>query len=495
MTFLIENISVLVVIIPLMSAPICVIMRNGTFAWAWATIIGFITFALGVTMLGHVMDSGTILYKMGNWDAPWGIVYRVDPLGAFVVVIVTAIAAVVMPYAKQSIENEIPKERHYLVYCMILLCMAGLIGMAVTGDAFNLFVFLEVSSLSTYVLISLGKDRRALTASLRYLILGTLGATFYVIGLGLVYMMTGSLNMTDLAQLLPAVQNTGTIHVALAFIVVGFGLKLAMFPLHVWLPNAYTYAPSAVTAFIAATSTKVAVYALIRLMFTVFGDVDPLETYGARNAVMALAIAGMFAGSIIAIYQENVKRLLAYSSVAQVGYMMLGMSIGNAPALAGGIIHMFNHALMKGALFMAMGCVYYVIGSVKLENMAGLAKRMPLTAAAILAGGLSLIGVPLTVGFVSKFYLVQGALAAGMWPIALLVMLSSLLAVIYVWRVVEVMYFSNPPIGHEDYTEAPASMLVPTYILLGAVFWFGIHATYTGDVAMSAAMTLLGGSK
>lgn len=495
MTFLIENISVLVVIIPLMSAPICVILRNGTIAWAFATIIAFITFALAVTMLGHVMDNGTILYKMGNWDAPWGIVYRVDPLGAFVVVIVTAIAAVVFPYAKQSIEKEIPKERHYLVYCMMLLCLAGLIGMAVTGDAFNLFVFLEVSSLSTYVLISLGNDRRALTASLRYLILGTLGATFYVIGLGLVYMMTGSLNMTDLAQLLPAVQNTGTIHVALAFIVVGFGLKLAMFPLHVWLPNAYTYAPSAVTAFVAATSTKVAVYALIRLLFTVFGDVDPLETYGARNAVMALAIAGMFAGSIIAIYQENVKRLLAYSSVAQVGYMILGMSIGNAPALAGGIIHMFNHALMKGGLFMSLGCVYYVIGSVKLQDMSGLAKRMPLTAAAILAGGLSLIGVPLTVGFVSKFYLVQGALAAGMWPLALLVMLSSLLAMIYVWRVVEIMYFRSPPVGHEHYNEAPLSMLVPTYILLGAVFWFGIHATYTGEVAMSAAMTLLGGSK
>ena len=236
-------------------------------------------------------------------------------------------------------------------------------------------------------------------------------------------------------------------------------------------------------------------YALIRLLFTVFGDVDPLETYGVRSAVMVLAIAGIFAGSIIAIYQTNVKRLLAYSSVAQVGYMILGISIGNAPALAGGIIHMFNHALMKGGLFMALGCVYYVIGSVKLENMAGLGKRMPLTAAAILAGGFSLIGVPLTVGFVSKFFLVQGALAAGMWPVAILIMLSSLLAVIYVWRVVEVMYFRNPAIGSEDKCEAPLSLLVPTYILLGAAFWFGIDASYTGDVAMSAAQYLLGGSK
>lgn len=495
MTFLAEHISVLVVIVPLMAAPLCVIFRNGTASWAWATAIVTVNFVLAVVLIRQVMSDGTIVYKLGEWDGPWGIVYRIDEVGALVVVIVAAIAAVVMPYAKQSIEREIPKERHYLAYCMMLLCTAGLIGMAITGDAFNLFVFLEVSSLATYVLISLGNDRRALTASLRYLILGTLGATFYVIGLGMLYMMTGSLNMTDLASLLPAVQNTGTIHVALAFIVVGFGLKLALFPLHVWLPNAYTYAPSAVTAFLAATATKVAVYALIRLIFTVFGDIDPLETYGIRSAVMILALAGMFTGSLIAIFQSNVKRLLAYSSVAQVGYMILGISIGNAPALAGSIIHMFNHALMKGGLFMALGCVYYVIGSVKLEDMAGLAKRMPFTAAAIVAGGFSLIGVPLTVGFVSKFYLVQGALAAGMWPVALLIMLSSLLAVIYVWRVVEIMYFRSPAIGSEKQTEAPLSLLVPTYILLGAAFWFGIDATYTGDVAMSAAQTLLGGSK
>jgi len=150
---------------------------------------------------------------------------------------------------------------------------------------------------------------------------------------------------------------------------------------------------------------------------------------------------------------------------------------------------------MKGGLFMALGCVYYMIGSVKLDDMAGLGKRMPLTAAAIVAGGFSLIGVPLTVGFISKFYLVRGALTAGMWPVAILIMLSSLLAVIYVWRVVEIMYFRSPAIGNEAHCEAPLTLLVPTYVLLGAAFWFGIDATYTGDVAMSAAQSLLGGTK
>lgn len=496
MSFILHHVPTLVVIVPLMAAPLCVLIRHAEICWAWATLVAVTTFALSILLLQKVLDGGTLVYKLGDWEPPWGIVYRVDELGALVILIVAAIASVVLPYALRSVAREIPRERHYLAYCMFLLCLAGLIGMAVTGDAFNLFVFLEVSSLATYVLISLGSDRRGLTAALRYLILGTLGATFYVIGLGMLYMMTGSLNMTDLATLLPAVQDTGTVHAALAFIVVGFGLKLAMFPLHVWLPNAYTYAPSAVTAFVAATSTKVAVYSLIRLIFTVFGDVDPLEAYGVRGAVMALAVAGMFAGSLIAIYQDNVKRLLAYSSVAQVGYMLLGISMGNALGMAGGIVHLFNHALMKGALFMAMGCVWYVIGSVKLEDMAGLGKRMPLTAAAIVAGGFSLIGVPLTVGFISKWYLVAGAFASGWWPLAILIMLSSLLAVIYVWRVVEMMYFRNAPVGHGNKAEeAPLSLLIPTYVLIGASFYFGIDATFTGDLAMSAANTLLGGSR
>lgn len=495
MTFIETHIAALLVIVPLMAAPVCVLIRHARIAWAWATLTALATFALSLELMRQVRESGTLVYEIGDWAAPWGIVYRVDELGALVVVIVAAIAAVTLPYALKSIEKEIPRERHYLAYCMLLLCLAGLIGMTVTGDAFNLFVFLEVSSLSSYVLISLGSDRRALTASLRYLILGTLGATFYVIGLGMLYMMTGTLNMTDLAALLPAVQNTSTVHVALCFVFVGFGLKLAMFPLHIWLPNAYTYAPSVVTAFLAATATKVALYALIRTIFTVFGDIDPLETYGIRGLILFLALAGMFAGSIMALYQSNVKRLLAYSSISQVGYMVLGIGLGNAIGVAGGIIHMFNHALMKGALFLAMGCVFYVIGSVKLEDMAGLGKRMPLTAAAIVAGGFSLIGVPLTVGFISKWYLVEGAIAAGLWPLAILNMISSLLAIIYIWRIVEMMYFRNPPVGKGSVTEAPAMLLIPTYVLISAVFYFGIDATFTGDVAMSAAQTLLGGSK
>jgi len=374
---------------------------------------------------------------------------------------------------------------------MYLLNLAGLLGIAITGDVFNLFVFLEISSLSSYVLISLGRDRRALTAAYRYLIMGTIGATFYVIGVGFMYMMTGTLNMEDLAGILPAVANTRTVLVALAFLTVGISLKLALFPLHVWLPNAYTYAPSVVTVFLAGTATKVAVYVFIRIYFTVFGDTAVFESLPVREVLIVMALAAMFVASAVAIFQDNVKRMMAYSSLAQIGYLVLGIGIASVAGLTAGIVHLFNHALMKGAIFMAFGSVFLRTGSVRLEALQGLGRRMPLTMAAFVAAGLSLIGVPLTVGFVSKWYLIQAAIEKGWWWMAALILLCSLLAIVYVWRVVEVAYFQPSPDSAEAVAEAPVSMVIPTWVLIAAVVYFGIDATRTVGIAEGAAKFLL----
>ncbi len=490
-----HHLPVLQIIVPLMAAPLCMFLRHHFWCWALAVVVSWVCLPMSIGLMTQVIDQGVVVYELGGWAAPWGIEYRIDKLNAFVLVIVSSIAAVAMPYARQSVDKEVPRDRQYLFYSMMLLCMTGLLGITITGDAFNLFVFLEISALSSYVLISMGRDRRGLTASYRYLVMGTLGATFYIIGVGMMYMMTGTLNMADLARLIPEVAETRTIQAALAFLTVGLCLKLALFPLHMWLPNAYTYAPSVVTVFLASTATKVSVYVLIRIIFTVFGGVGLLKTVQVSDLLMILAIAGMFAGSAVAIYQMNIKRMLAYSSVAQLGYMILGVAMANVSGVTAGIIHLFNHAVTKGGLFMAMGCIMYVIGSVRLDDMKGLGKRMPWTMAAFVAGGLSLIGVPLTAGFISKWYLIQGALENGWWPIAVLIVLSSLLAVIYIWRVVEVAYFQAPPEGHEAVTEAPLSMLVPMFILIGATYYFGIDATTTLDIAESAAEVLIGGAR
>ncbi|MGY8991868.1 MAG: proton-conducting transporter transmembrane domain-containing protein, partial [Rhodospirillales bacterium] len=312
-----SHLPALLIVVPMMAAPLCLLLRRSDWTWAFSLLVTWCTFAISLAILFQVTETGTISYPLGGWSAPYGIEYKIDLLSAFVVVIVSGIGSVVMPYARLSIESEIPWPRIYLFYTMYLLCLTGLLGIAITGDVFNLFVFLEVSSLSSYVLIALGKERRALTAAFHYLIMGTIGATFYVIGVGLMYMMTGSLNMADLAILLPTVADTRTIQTATAFLIIGLGLKLALFPMHLWLPNAYTYAPSVVTIFLAATATKVAVYAFLRVIFTVFGNVPVLQKEMITDTLMFLAIVAMFVGSFVAIYQTNIKRMLAYSSIAQ----------------------------------------------------------------------------------------------------------------------------------------------------------------------------------
>ncbi|MEQ8506543.1 MAG: monovalent cation/H+ antiporter subunit D family protein [Rhodospirillales bacterium] len=486
------HLPILQVVVPLLCAPVCVLLRNAKLSWIWATLVTWVTFFIALVLLGKVLISGLIIYELGSWPAPWGIEYRIDAANALVLVIVTAIGAITLPYAKASVEKEVPEPRIYLFYLMYMLCLTGLLGITTTADAFNLFVFLEISSLSSYVLISLGGNRRALTASYRYLIMGTLGATFYIIGVGMMYMMTGSLNMADLATLLPAVDHTRTVLAAFAFVVVGLGLKLAMFPLHTWLPNAYAFAPSAVTVFLASTATKVAIYALLRLVFTVFGGTDLLAATDINLMLIVLAIAGMFAGAFVAIFQTDVKRMLAYSSVSQVGYMVLGIGLATTAGLTGGIVHLFNHAVMKGAAFMAVGAMFYVIGSVKLNDLAGVGKRMPVTTAVFLVAGLSLIGTPVTVGFISKWQLVQASLELGWWYIAAGILLSSLLAIAYVWRVVEVAYLKAPPKGAKLREEAPLSMLVPMILLAAAAVWYGIDGDTTLRIAGEAANALMG---
>ncbi|MGD9921353.1 MAG: proton-conducting transporter membrane subunit, partial [Pseudorhodoplanes sp.] len=331
----------LLIVLPLVAAALCGLMRRGGPAFALTLLVSLLLPFIAGAMLWQVLESGPISYAMGGWVPPFGIEYRVDVLNGFVLVLISLVGAVTMPFAWRSVDFEITCEREAWFYCMYLLCLAGLLGIAITGDAFNAFVFLEISSLATYVLIALGHDRRALLAAFQYLIVGTIGATFYVIGAGLLYLLTGSLNMVDVAARLPDVPaaQTSAIITALAFITVGISLKLALFPLHAWLPNAYTYAPSWVTAFLAATATKVAIYLLIRYYFSVFGGTVDFATLPIGEFVIALSVAAMFVASLVAVFEPNLKRMLAYSSVAQIGYITLGIGLANQAGLTGGLVH------------------------------------------------------------------------------------------------------------------------------------------------------------
>ena len=484
--------------VPLIMAAITSILPNKRVAWASTFIVTAILTLTAFAIALYNMEVGTTIYKMGGWAPPHGITLFIDALNAPLVLLIALMSFITIIYAAPATAAEIKPNKRAPFYAAVLLCIAGLLGMVVTGDAFNVFVFLEVSSISTYVLVAMGaaRDRRALSAAYNYLILGSIGATFFVIGVGFLYMETGTLNMADMARILADLDGGSRVaKVAFGFIIIGLGLKLAMFPLHTWLPGAYAYAPTPVTAFLASTATKAALYLLLRFTFFVF---DPGYAYVAdvlMYVLVGLGVFGMLFASLQAIFQTDVRRMLAFSSVAQVGYMLLGIGIATTASVAAGYLHLINHAIIKGGLFLALGAMWYRFGITRTEDFQGLGKTMPLTMGAFTVTGLSLVGVPFTAGFVSKINLAEAAAEAGWWWAVGVIMLTSILALIYIGRVLLLAYFqSAPTIDGKvvERNEAPMAMLIPMWALaLGSIF-IGFESDAIVGAATRAAELLLG---
>lgn len=485
------HLPVLQVLLPLLAAPLCALLRSGRAAWVVFLAASAGSLACAILLLEKTTGGETVRYALGGWAPPAGIEYAVDAANAYVLVLVSLIAVVVAVYARRSIEAEIEPRRVYLYYTCLCLCLAGLLGIVVTGDAFNVFVFLEISSLSTYALIALGRRRQALLAAFQYLILGTIGATFLLIGIGLLYALTGTLNMADLAERLAPLHDSRTLVAAVAFVGIGMAVKMALFPLHAWLPGAYAEAPSAASAFLAATGTKVAIYGFLRFAFTVFGATLVFERLPGQDIGLFLGTAAMLAGSAVACMQSELKRLLAWSSVAQIGYIVVGFSLADITGLTAAHLHLFNHAIIKCALFCAAGAVLLRLGDTRLEALAGLARRMPLVFAAILISGLGLIGVPGTAGFVSKWVLVQALVEHAQWGVLAAVLVSSLLALLYVGRVIEAAWFREPP-DDAPVAPVPVSMLSAIGMLVALNLYLGLNSKVLGDYAAAAALALLG---
>mgnify|MGYP006274817523 FL=1 len=481
--------AALAVAIPMISATIGVFLPNGRLAWMLSILATGGSLFMAAILLGLVQSQGIVSYAMGGWEPPVGIEFRIDALNAMIILLVALIAFLAAVFSWPTVNAELREEKQNLFYSAYLVCVTGLIGVASTGDAFNLFVFLEISSISTYVLVALGagRDRRALPAAFNYLVMGTLGATFYVIGVGFLFAATGTLNMNDFSRMIPELTDSRTVQAGFAFIIVGLGLKAAMWPLHQWLPSAYAYSPSFVTTFLAATATKVALYALIRYLFTVFKPEFSFETASFGMIFMPLAMAAMVVCSFQAVFQTDVRRTLAYSSVAQVGYMLLGVSLATALGLTAGLFHLLNHALIKGGLFMAVAGVVLTYQGTRIDDFTGLGRSAPWTMTAFAICALSLIGVPLTAGFQSKLALLSATFANGWWWAAALIVFSSVLAVIYMGRILEAVFFQAPANPRKQRKEAPLLLLVPLWLLALANIWIGIDPSPVFGLAENAA--------
>jgi multicomponent Na+:H+ antiporter subunit D len=480
------------VIVPLVSAPVCVVQRRARLIWLLAIIAGSLAFIISVMLLHHVTNTGVIIFSPGNWLASLGIEYRFDYLNAYLFPVITAVSTIILIPAFPGIQKELSAEHHELFFIYFILCLAGLLGVIASGDLISVIVFFEIAAFSSYMMTSLGNDRRALVAAYQYFLMGTVGALLILAGTGLMYMAAGTLHMHSLAQSMPGLVETPVTGIAAGLFIAGVCLKLGLFPLHLWLPGVYRYAPALVTAFLAATVVQVPVYLLIRLIYSVFGMEFSLFRLPLQNIFLALGFAGIIIASITAIYQQNVRNMLAYTTVAQIPYLLVGLSMGNATGLMGALLHLFSLVLINGTLFMVICAVIYRLGCTDLESFSGLGKRMPWTVSSIIVAGLSLIGVPLTAGFISKWYLVLAAVENGWFSVAVLILIGSLLSAVCIWRLIEVTCFRPGSTVAGNAGEAPLILLIPLWIMSLSSLYFGIDTRFTIGLSQLISQSLFG---
>jgi len=480
---MIAQIPILIIVIPLISSLFCPLIglwRRGL-SYFWAVFSLSLCALASINTLLTVIDSGTIHYRLGGWAPPFGIEYVVDHLNAMMLVIVSVISLMVAVYSKRSVEQELPEKAVYF-YTVFLLQVTGFLGIVITGDLFNLYVFLEIGSLAGYALIAIGEDGAPL-ATFRYIVMGTIGACFYLLGVGYIYISTGSLNMADVQQLLPQLYDSKVILTAIAFLLAGLAVKMALFPVHVWLPDAYTKAPSATSALIAPLMTKISLYVMIRILFTVFQPHLSIELLPVTDIMVWAGFVAILAGGIMALAQTDFKRMLCYVVVAEVGYIVGGVGLANTIAIKGAVLHILNDAVMTVGLFTVAGIIMYKTKSHDISDFHGLFKKMPFTMFAFMVGALSIIGVPPTCGFFSKWYLIQGAVIANHWAFLIALLLSSLISVVLFFRVIEIGYvFQASHGGHAHSTgqaatidEAPLSMLIPTIAIALGIILIGVY--------------------
>lgn len=480
-----EQYPALLVVVPLLSALVICgagwVNKRLCFPIAVAAL-GVAAYS-SVGLLLRVLDEGVIVYKLGGWDPPMGIAYYVDHLNGLVLTVVSIVALLNLIASKKSIEQEFP-DKIGPFYTLYVLMVTGLLGIVVTGDAFNLYVLLEIAALTGYGLLAMGGGRGPLSA-LNYLYMGTIGACFYLLGVGYLYIVTGSLNMVDIARILPSLYQSKAVLGAFMICMVGVWLKMAFFPLHAWLPNAYTYAPSAASSLIAPLVTKVMIYVMIRFILTVFTPEFAFTTLAVSDSIVWLAVIAIFMGAILALSQRNLKKMLTYIIIAEVGYMVGGAWLGNRIGMTGAILHIANDALMTLCVFLAVGNIVYKVKGAEFEDLQGLFRKMPFTMGAFVVGAMSMIGVPPTCGFFSKWYLIAGAIQAGHYGFMVALLFSSLVNVVLFFRVFEICFYEpfSDHHGHDHHPEpmdeAPLTMLIPLFITAVILILVGL---YTGDI-------------
>ncbi|MBS3901643.1 MAG: monovalent cation/H+ antiporter subunit D family protein [Dethiobacter sp.] len=461
---------------------------------AAALLVMFIALLISLSFVRLTLEGRVLSYAVGGWPAPWGIEVLIEPLSAFMLAVISFVALIVIFYSVSALEWEVPEAGIGWYYTTFLLLIAAMKGMAITNDLFNMYVFIEVAGISACVLIIAKGGREATEATFKYLLLATVGSGFVLMGIALLYMVTGNLNIDYVARELAMVypQYPHLIWTVLSFFLVGFGIKAALFPLHVWLPDAHSSAPTPSSAILSSLVVKIYIVALLKFYFLIFGF-ELLDQLLIRHLILMMGSAAILAGSMFAFAQLNLKRRLAYSSVAQIGYIFLGIGLGSPIGLAAGILHIFNHAVMKACLFLAAGAIYRQTGEKNVNKLQGIGYSMPLTMGAFSIAAFSMVGLPLFSGFISKWYLALGSIEAGIPMFVGLIILSGLLNGSYflpiIWQAFFVVDKHEPKILTID--KLPFSMSASLVVLALVIIYFGVWPQLPLSLAQKAANLFL----
>lgn len=430
------------------------------------------TFVLSILFILKMELGQRLICNVGNWGGFQEVMGRIvgiqlvmDGLTLFMLITVNFIAFLVAVYSVNYMTRYTDK---WQFYSLFLLMLAGMNGVLITGDIFNLFVFVEVASLASYALVAFGTEKRELEASFKYAVMGGVASLFILLGVVFLYSYTGTLNMANMTQVIAGSENPAIMYLVFALLLTGFGLKAAMVPFHAWLPDAHPSAPAPISAMLSGVLIKaLGVYAIARVFFTIFGGPDDIKII-----LMTLGAISMGVGALVALRQWDMKRLLAYSSISQVGYIMLGLGIGTPLGIMGALFHLFNHSVFKSLLFLDSGAVEYATGTRNMKEMGGLSKKLPVTSGSTLAGAVSLAGIPPFAGFWSKLIIIIAAVQANHMKLAAWAVLMSIVTIAYVLKVTRFVFLGALKDKFVNVKEVPAFMRI-SLILLALVCIFG----------------------
>lgn len=482
-----EHFPALLVTTPLIMAFVTTLhgWLGGRHAYWFACATATACLGMSATLALRVLESGPILYKLGNWPPPIGISYKIDGLNAAVLAIMALCAWIALLSSREMARREYPG-KGTAFYALCQLALTGHLGMSITADAFNLYVLLEITALSGYALLAVGRPR-AWHSTLNYLFIGTIGASFYLLGVGFLYIKTGSLDMADIAARIQPLGDSPTVLAALALVVCGMLIKMACFPMHAWLPNVYANTASPAATLLAPMTTKVMVYVVLRLVLTVFTPAYAFGLPGLSTLLVWTGTAAIVAGALQALATRDVRRMLCWLVVSEVGYMVGGTWLGARAGMTGAALHVVNDALMTLTVFLAAGCLASRLGkdgTLTIDDLKGAFATMPVSMAGLVLGAMALIGVPPFCGFYSKWQLLLGGMEAGAWGYVAALLFSSLVNVVLFFRIFETALFDSPAGGDRPGDHAHAGVMQDGH---AAVVMHEAHPGMTAPLLLAAA--------